>query len=124
MKRRIKRKVFMMSMAVTATLPIGASAKASGKPDHESHPYSSWRSSQLSVPAANLEDVDSGKVSLIGKLKNLLGGVGYSADAASTYSQAKGWRVELLQNEAHPEQSGDIRQANDKRFGLAFRLSF
>ena len=124
MKRKIKRKVFMMGMAVTATLPISASAKASGKPDYESHPYSSWRSTQLNIPGNNIDDADVRNVSLIGKLKNLLGGAGYSAGAASAYSQSKGWQVELLQNQANAGQAGDIRQARDKSLGLAFRLSF
>lgn len=134
MRRKIKRKVFMMGMAVTATLPIGTAAKASGKPDYESHPYSGWRDVQMSVPAANADDVDPGKASLIGKLKNLLGGGGYglgagtahsgAAYSGSAYSQGKGWQVELLQNQADTEQTGNIRQARDKRLGLAFRLSF
>ncbi len=124
MKRRIKRKVFMMGMAVSATLPIGTTAKAGGKLDYESHPYSSWRGSQLSVPATNVDAVDVGKVSLLGKLKNLLGGVGYGVDSESGYSQGKGWQVELLQNPADSERESDIRPARDKRFGLAFRMSF
>lgn len=127
MRRKIKRKVFMMGMAVTATLPIGTAAKASGKPDYESHPYSGWRDVQMSVPAANTDDVDPGKASLIGKLKNLLGGGAYGLGAGADYSQGtqgKGWQVELLQNQVDTEQTGNIRQARDKRLGLAFRLSF
>jgi hypothetical protein len=123
MKRKIKRKVFMMGMAVTATMPISASAKAGGKPDFESHPYSSWRGTQLTVPGNNIDDANSGNVSLIGKLKSLFG-VGYSTDGATPYSQGKGWQVELLQNDAGAGLSNDARQAKDKRFGLAFRLSF
>lgn len=123
MKRKIKRKVFMMGMAVSATLPISSSAKANGKPDYESHPYSSWRTTQMTAPGKDVDDGDR-NISLIGKLKTLLGGAGYSTGSASAYSQGKGWQVELLQNQANAAQSDDIRQAGDKRYGLAFRLSF
>lgn len=122
MRRRIKRKVFMMGMAVSATLPISASAKANGKPDHESHPYSNWRTTQLTIPGNGADAGDIRNISLIGKLKTLLGGAGYVAASESPYSQSRGWQVELLQNQSDPV--GDIRQARDKRFGLAFRLSF
>lgn len=122
MRRRIKRKVFMVGMAVSATLPISASAKASGKPDYESHPYSNWRTTQLTIPGNDADAGDIRNISLIGKLKNLLGGAGYVEASESPYSQSRGWQVELLQN--HSDQAGDIRQARDKRFGLAFRLSF
>ncbi len=114
----------MVGMAVSATMPIGATAKAGGKLDYASHPYSSWRGSQLSLPATNVDTGDPGRVSLLGKLKNLLGGVGYGAGGESVYSPGKGWQVELLQNQAGTEVSGDIRQAREKHFGLALRMSF
>lgn len=122
MRRRIKRKVFMMGMAVSATLPISASAKASGKPDYETHPYSNWRTTQMTIPGNGADAGGVRNMSLIGKLKNLLGGTGYVAASESPYSQSRGWQVELLQN--HSDQGSDIRQAGDKRFGLAFRFSF
>lgn len=123
MKRRIKRKVFMVGMAVSATLPLGSTAKAAGKHDHQIQPYSGWSGAELSMPL-NVAEPPARDISLMGKLKSLLGGVGYGTDATSAYARDKGWRVELMRNEPAVDQAGDIRQARDKRFGLAFRMSF
>lgn len=124
MRRKFKRKVFMMGMAVSATLPISTTAKASGKPDSEEHPYSGWQTAQLIVPGNLADDGEVGKVSFISKLKTLFGGAGYGSGAVQTYPGDKGWQMELLQNPGNGEGASDIRQARDKRFGVSFRLSF
>ncbi len=123
MKRRIKRKVFMMGMAVSATLPIGTTAKAGGKADHEAHPYSGWSGAQLTVPV-DLAEPSPRDMNLLARLKSLVGGAAYSADAATAYGRDKGWRMELMQNEPAADPVGEVRQARDKRFGLALRMSF
>lgn len=123
MKRRIKRKVFMMGMAVSATLPIGATAKAGGKHDVEAHPYSGWGATELSMPVGAAEP-PARQETLLGRIKGLLGGAGYGAEPASAYGRDKGWRMELMQNEAPAPDAGDTRQARERRVGLAFRMSF
>lgn len=124
MRQRAKRKAFLMGMAVATTLPIGATAKASGKVEPASHSYVGWQSAQLSVSGNRLDDPDVRKPSLFGRLGNLLAGSGYTAEGSSPYAQPRGWRMELLRNPVDAEQSGDARPAKDKRFGVAFRLSF
>lgn len=127
MKRKFKRKVLLMGMAVAASLPVGAFAKGNGKAERDAH-HAGWRSA-VSVSADGIleppgmrpgsETGESG--ALFGKLKALVSGLPYRADDVST----PGWQLELLQSEpTRFQMTDDPRVAADKHVGLALRLKF
>ncbi|TCJ12330.1 hypothetical protein EZJ19_12395 [Parasulfuritortus cantonensis] len=97
MRRKVKRRLFMMSMAVAAGAAAPAVAKAGGKADGALRGY---------VPA--------GQEAYIALLPHL----------AEAHLAAPGWRLEMLPAEPKYAFEQDTRPRQDTRVGLALRLTF
>lgn len=105
MKRKVKRKLFLMGMAVSTGVPGGAFAKDTIKSEGDRHGYvSHGQGSSMYTPTAELP--------------------GYGVGPTQAYAPLKGWRLELLQNDARPGQVDHPRMLGEKRLGLALRLTF
>jgi hypothetical protein len=108
MRQRIKRRVFLMSMA----LATGASGSALAK--GSKHDREEWAGfSGSSGPARS---------DLLATLQGWVGGLGYSAETEA--EAQKGWRLEMLPARESPAASDNGRPSRDRAFGLAVRLAF
>lgn len=109
MKQRIKRRVFLMSMAL-ATGASGAAWAKGNKHDHDG----AWSGfSGSSGPA---------RPDLVGTLQGWLGGLRYSPETEA--EAGKAWRLEMLPAQDSPAASDNGRPSRDRPFGLALRLAF
>jgi len=130
MKRKIKRKLFLMGMAMTTGLPGMAHAKGSGKQERDALLQSGqWYSatSTFSVEHGSGQDKPA---ALLSKLGAMLEGMHYSGLGSMDAPAAGSWRLEMLPpgNPVDPgnlgEQTDNPNSAGEKRFGLAVRLAF
>ncbi|NTV97501.1 MAG: hypothetical protein HGA75_19185 [Thiobacillus sp.] len=98
MRQRVKRRLFMMSMAVATGSAGPAFAKGGGKVDDDLRAYiQDWRSPHVTT-------------------------LPHAATGASPAD--KGWRLELLPPETRSHFDRDTSPHESKRFGLALRMAF
>ncbi|MDD5388275.1 MAG: hypothetical protein PHD37_02950 [Gallionellaceae bacterium] len=133
MKRRIKRRVLLMGMAVAAGFPAAVLAQGSGKVDRHGYHYSNGsRDAQDSdladliqeAPEMRIDDEADGKSSnLLNKLRGLAEDLGSRVEVVASIDQA--WKLELSQSEplslgatGHPKSNAS------KPAGVALRLKF
>jgi hypothetical protein len=134
MKRMVKRKVFLMSMAVAASLPAGAFAKGGGKMERDGYSHSRGeRGVPVASPGDEIQEspemqvsqVGSMDVSLLDKLRGMVKGLTYQPETGSDSVQDKSWKLELLQAESiRPGLTDNPRISASKPVGVALRLKF
>lgn len=120
MKRRVKRRVFLMSMALATGAGVPVLAKAGGKgagSEHgEMHPIVSDH-----LPRMLDSPVAAEPASLYVHLRHLFA----AAETGLRGQAGRGWRLEMLpaqMRDASASEHGPEQKA--KRFGLALRLAF
>ena len=122
MRRKIKRRLFLMGMAVAAGA-IGHAHAKGGKLGNGGHDYSAWSAGQLSTlpfdptPAAALSD------GLLGRFKAMLGGLDYTVEGSVGAPRRQGWGLQLFRPEALTGVSDDPR-LNGRQMGVALRINF
>ena len=135
MKRKIKRSVFLMSMAVAASFPVGAFASGGGKVERNLSHYSNGG---RGAPTTDLFDLiqeapemridgEGGGISsrLFGKLKGVAQSLGSQLEAVSASDLHKEWKLQLSQPEsARLGATDNPRVASDKPVGVVLRLEF
>jgi hypothetical protein len=97
MRQRVKRRLFMMSMALAAGAAGPAFAKGGGKADDDLSAYAR-----------------EGRGPYLTALPH----------AATDARADKGWRLELLPPETRSAFDRDSRPRENQRFGLALRMAF
>lgn len=125
MRRKIKRKLFLMGMAVSASLPGVVFAKGNGKLEYDAYLRAShWHSvvpSALAEGASVGEDKSPGMFS---RLKTIVDRMNYGSEAPVAYTKPSTWRLEMLQPTVAPGEGEAPNAASDKRIGLALRVAF
>jgi len=133
MKRKIKRKVLLMGMAVAASFPAGAFAQGGGKVERHSYHYSNGgRSTPVSdladliqeAPEMRIDDEGDGRSSgLLNKLKGMAANLSARVEAVTAIDQA--WKLELSESEPASLGSAGHPKINTSRpVGVALRLKF
>jgi len=125
MRQRVKRRLFLMSMALATGASYSAFAKG-GNIGGNTHFYAEDRLSAhiTSLRDDEMREPETKSPVLFGKLKNLLVGLSYSPDVAPPPTGARGWRLEMLPTDARPDLANDFRLERAKRFGIALRVPF
>ena len=125
MRRRVKRRLFLMSMAL-ATGASGHVFAQDGKSiPGRGHDFGGEHPA-ASLPLGDADDLGLGANSgaLLHQVKALLGGLGYGTETARAAPAPKDWRLQLLPPETRNDLGGDFRSNNTKRFGVALSMSF
>lgn len=131
----VKRKVFLMSMAVVASLPIDAYAQGGGKGERNVSHYSNGGRVALTsdlidviqeAPEMRIDGEGRGiPTRLLGKLKGMAESLSSLMETVSASDLDKAWKLELAQTEAARLGSTDNpRVTADKPVGVAIRLKF
>lgn len=126
MRQRVKRRLFLMSMALATGASYSAFAKGGANTGGDAHFYTEDRLSAhlTSLPDDVMREAETKPPVLFGKLKNLLVGLSYGSGVAPPPAGAKGWRLEMLPTDARPDLASDFRLERAKRFGIALRVPF
>lgn len=123
MRRKIKRRLFLMGMAVAAGA-IGHAHAKGGKLGQGEHDYSAWSANQLSTlpfdPAPAASTLSDG---LLGRFKAMLGGLDYTVQGGVGAPRRQGWGLQLFRPEAVTGVSDDPR-LNGGQMGVALRINF
>jgi len=133
MKRRIKRKVLLMGMAVAAGFPAATLAQGGGKVERHGYHYSSGG---RDAPVSDLADViqeapemriddeaDRRSSSLLNKLRGIAADLGSRVEVVAAIDQS--WKLELSQSEpANLGAAGHPKLNASKPTGVALRLKF
>ncbi len=113
MRRRVKRRLFLMSMALAAGTPGSAFAKGGA----EAFPQAGERLS------AQVDALSGEPSTLWSKARDLARSLNLSGETTPP-AAAKAWRLELLPPASHQEAAADPRLNKGARFGLALRVAF
>lgn len=133
MKRKIKRKVLLMGMAVAASFPAAAFAQGGGKVERQGYHHSNGgRGAPVSdladliqeAPEMRIDDEgDGGSSSLLNKLKGMAASLSSRVEAVTAIDQA--WKLELSESEPASLGSAGHPKINTSRpVGVALRLKF
>jgi hypothetical protein len=121
MKRKIKRKLFLMGMAITAGLPGVAFAKGGGKAEREAGLHASqWQSVNSSALAGDMDLGAAESAGLYSRLKTIVDRMNYSVEVPAAQAKPKAWRLEML-----PLGSGrcpPVERRETRGYRLARRL--
>lgn len=125
MKRKIKRKLFLMGMTLAAGMPGGAFAKESSKAEYQAYLRAShWHSLSAAEPLAG-ESAAADKPALaFSKLKAIVGRMNYAVEAPQAQYKPKGWRLEMLQSDIPADQADAPKAGGEKFLGLGLRMDF
>ena len=125
MRRRVKRRLFLMSMALATGASGHAYAQGGKSIPGQGHDFGGGYPA-ASLPLADGDGLEQGANSgtLLHQVKALLGGLGYGTEAAKPATAPKDWRLQLLPPETRSDLGGDFRTDKAKRFGVALRMSF
>lgn len=125
MKRKIKRKLFLMGMAMMAGAYAPAYAKGGGKHGQAAHDYSAtWSVDQYStLPFDQTRDVAAITGGLLGKFKEMLGGLDIAVGGGMNVARRNGFGLHTFQPEVGP-RFGDDPRLGGGHTGLALRISF
>jgi hypothetical protein len=135
MKRLVKRKVFLMGMAVTAGLPVAAFAHGGGNLERDGYSHSrGGHSVPNSSPVDLIQEAPEMRIdgegggmhtTLLDKLKGMVESLSSRAAAVSAGDPGKEWKLELLQSEVPKLGSSDHPKANAaKPLGVSLNLKF
>lgn len=125
MRQMVKRRLFLMSMALVTGASYSAFAKGGSKIGGYYHINADGRVGAHFTSLADEEIRDETKLSVLsGKLKKLLDGLTYSSDVAPLHFGTRGWRLEMLPLDARSDLANDFRLEKAKRFGIALRVPF
>jgi hypothetical protein len=126
MRQLVKRRLFLMSMALVTGASHSAYAKGGSKTGGDDLVYAnSWLAGTHFTALPGEEMREETKPSMLfGKLKNLLDGLSYSPEVAPLGFGTKGWRLEMLPPDARSDLASDFRLEKAKRFGVALRVPF
>ena len=126
MRQRVKRRLFLMSMALATGASYSAFAKGGSKIGGDAHLYADERVGAhfTTFPDEEKSEIGTKPSMLFGKLKNLLGGLSYRSDATPPPSGASGWRLEMLPHDSRSDIANDFKLEKEKRFGIALRVRF
>lgn len=129
----MRRKAFLMGMAVLAGLPTGVSAKVFGKMDRGFHSYDAkYGATAIGVTSPgqeaaepSLQSENAGNESVLYRFKGLLNAVTWSGTAGLA-AETRGWQVEMLQPrlEMRLSENGDPRLRQTEPLGLRLRYTF
>jgi hypothetical protein len=124
MRRKVKRRLFLMSMALATGASYSAFAKGAGK-SADAHFYGDERLSAhvTSLPVGEIGETETRPPLLFGKLKKLFGGLNLAPDSAPP-SAAREWRLEMFSPDARSDLANDSRPERAKPIGIALRLQF
>lgn len=133
MKRKIKRKVLLMGMAVAASFPAAAFAQGGGKVERHGYHYSNGgRGAPVSdladliqeAPEMRIDDEAAGRSSsLLNKIKEIASDLSSRVEVVAAIDQA--WKLELSQSEpASLGATGHPKANTSKPAGVALRLKF
>jgi hypothetical protein len=121
MKRKIKRKVFLMGMALAAGLPSAALAKGNSKLAYAVEQYSGARhladQGQTSVRSDEGISIDD----LYGKLNRLTSAMHYNHQI-STSPKPPVMQLQMLPASEMP--ADDPKMAAERRVGIALHIAF
>jgi hypothetical protein len=126
MKRRVKRRLFLMSVALASGAGGSAFAKEIALPHYDAHARAAdaYRPSVADVGHQVRAD-DSKPWILFSSLRKRIPGVLHAgADAHAGSRDAKGWRLQMMQPETAFAQDQDARLNQGMRLGLALRAAF
>lgn len=125
MKRKIKRKLFLMGIAITAGLPGVAFAKGSGKAEREAYLHASqWHSVRSSTLAGDMDRGEAESAGFYSKLKTIVDRMNYSVEVPVAQIKPRAWRLEMLQPNISLDQADAPRLSGEKRVGVALRVAF
>ena len=135
MKRMVKPRVFLLSMAVVAGLPVSAHAQEGNKAERHAYQYSSGgRGAPISAlsdvireaPEMRMSDETGGTTSsLLGRLKGMAESLSSSVQAVSAVDRGQAWQLGLSQVEAaRLGATEDPRLTASKPVGVALSLKF
>jgi hypothetical protein len=124
MRRRIKRRLFLMSMALATGTCGHAFAQGGRSAAGEGHFGGEPTDSALPLPENSGVGRGASPSKLLGHVRQALTGLGLGAEAGSVSTAAKGWRLELLQSESGTGMGGDYRPGKAKPLGVALRVTF
>ena len=125
MRRRVKRRLFLMSMALATGASGHAFAQGGKSIPGQGHDFG------VDYPAASLPLADgdglgqgANSSTLLGQVKTLLGELGFGTETVKPAAAPKDWRLQLLPPETRSDLGCDFRTDKAKRFGVALRMSF
>ncbi|MDO9227773.1 MAG: hypothetical protein Q8M09_18800 [Pseudomonadota bacterium] len=125
MKRKIKRKLLLMGVAMVAGAYAPAHAKGNGKSGHADHDYSAtWSVQQYStLPFSQTRYIGALPGGLLNKFRAALDGLDLSVEGGAGTARRQGMRLQLFQSDAGISVSEDPRLSG-KHVGLALRVAF
>ncbi len=126
MRQMVKRRLFLMSMALVTGASYSAFAKGGSKTGGDDLVNAKgWLGVTHFTALSGEEMREETKPSMLfGKLKNLLDGLSYSPEVVPSGFGTKGWRLEMLPPDARSDLASDFRLEKAKRFGVALRVPF
>jgi hypothetical protein len=125
MKRKIKRKLFVMGMAVAAGAAGSAFAKENSKTAREDFLQAShWHSDDHVAAGAGVALAEAQSMGLYSKLKSIVGTLNYNVELPAAQIKPGAWRLGMLPSNAWPDLSEAPRPSADKRVGVALHLAF
>jgi len=125
MRRKIKRRLFMVGMAMAAGIYAPAHAKGGGKLGLGGHDYSAaWSADQYStLPFDQSRDVATVSEGLLGKFKAMLGGLDFAAGNGFNATRRNSFGLHSYQPEIGAGASGDPRLSGGHT-GVALLIRF
>lgn len=126
MKRRVKRRLFLMSVALASGASGSAFAREIALPHYDAHARAAdaHRSSVASVGHEVRADNDKPWILFSSFGKRIPGMLHAGADAHEATRDTKGWRLGLMAPEPVSAHDQDARLNQGMRFGLALRAAF
>jgi hypothetical protein len=126
MRRRVKRRLFMVSMAIATGASGSAIAKGVGNGYNDARPYSSgWgKPDMASILGQDLPDSATKPLTVFSKFAAILGNLNLRTESSAAIPEARNWRLELLPPGVQSGPVGDPRLVGGKRVGLALRMAF
>jgi hypothetical protein len=125
MRRRIKRRLFLMSMALAAGASGQSHAQGGKNMAGQGHHFGGDDAdAALLLPDVGGSGTGGSSSGFVDRIKRTIAGLGEGAEARTATSAARGWRLEMFQPEPRPEMGGDPRLEKAKHFGMAFRMTF
>lgn len=125
MRRRVKRRLFLMSMALATGTCGHAFAQGGRNAAGEGHHFGGeFRDSALPLPDNEGLGRGSSSSTMLGRVRQALTGVVFGGEAGTVSTAARGWRLELLQAEPGTGMSGDQKIGKAKVLGVTLRVTF
>jgi len=127
MRLKVKRRLFLLSMAMATGTAGPAIAKGGGKMEVDAafDVQERYGAHVSSMPDAEIEGGNTSTTTMFfTKLKSMFRELNYGSGVSTLPTESKGWRLEMLQADTKPDHASDPRLLQDKRFGMALRMAF